>query len=89
MIGSIGIAGIPGTATVAATIVLSGMGMAEYFPLIGIVLAIDPIIDMARTVTNVSGTMTAAVATDREIGTMNMSVFNDPNAGLDSLDDLS
>lgn len=89
VIGSIGIAGIPGTATVAATIVLSGMGMAEYFPLIGIVLAIDPIIDMARTVTNVSGTMTAAVATDREIGTMNMSVFNDPNAGLDSLDDLS
>lgn len=89
VIGSIGIAGIPGTATVAATIVLSGMGMAEHFALIGIVLAIDPIIDMARTLANVSGTMTAAVATDREIGTMDMAVFNDPQAGLDSLDDLS
>lgn len=88
IIGSIGIAGIPGTATVAATIVLSGMGMAEYFPLIGIVLAIDPIIDMARTLANVSGTMTAAVATDRELGTMNMAVFNDPNAVLDNADEL-
>lgn len=87
VIGSIGIAGIPGTATVAATIVLSGMNMAEYFPLIGMVLAIDPIIDMARTLTNVSGTLTAAVATDREVGTMNMEVFNDPNATLENLTD--
>lgn len=89
VIGSIGIAGIPGTATVAATIVLSGMGMAEHFALIGIVLAIDPIIDMARTLANVSGTMTAAVATDREVGTMDMDVFHDPKAGLESLEDLS
>jgi len=83
-IGSIGIAGIPGTATVAATIALSGMGMGDYFGLIGMVLAIDPIIDMARTLTNVSGTMTAAVATDREMGTMDMAVFNDPLATLEN-----
>jgi len=78
-LGSIGIAGIPGTATVAASIALAGMGMGEHFALIGMVLAIDPIIDMARTMTNVSGTMTAAIATDREMGTMDMTVFNDPN----------
>ena len=84
VIGSIGIAGIPGTATVAATVVLSGMGMVEYFPLIGMVLAVDPIIDMARTLANVSGAMTAAVATDREVGLMNMNVFNDPNVTLDN-----
>ncbi|MET3106642.1 L-cystine uptake protein TcyP (sodium:dicarboxylate symporter family) [Oxalobacteraceae bacterium GrIS 2.11] len=83
-IGSIGIAGIPGTATVAATIALTGMGMGDYFALIGMVLAIDPIIDMARTLTNVSGTMTAVIATDREMGTMNMAIFNDPNATLDN-----
>ena len=83
-IGSIGIAGIPGTATVAATIALSGMGMGDYFGLIGMVLAIDPIIDMARTLTNVSGTMTAAVATDREMGTMDMAVFNDLHATLEN-----
>ncbi|MEN3930372.1 cation:dicarboxylase symporter family transporter [Microvirga sp. W0021] len=80
VIGSIGIAGIPGTATVAATIVLSGMGMGEHFPLIGMVLAIDPIIDMARTLANVSGTMVAAVATEREMGSMDMAVFNDADA---------
>lgn len=83
-IGSIGIAGIPGTATVAATIALTGMGLGEYFALIGMVLAIDPIIDMARTLTNVSGTMTAVIATDREMGTMDMTVFNDPRASLDN-----
>ena len=79
VIGSIGIAGIPGTATVAATIVLSGMGMGEHFALIGMVLAVDPIIDMARTMTNVSGTMTAAIATDKEMGTMDMGTFNNPH----------
>jgi len=83
-IGSIGIAGIPGTATVAATIALTGMGLGDYFPLIGMVLAIDPIIDMARTLTNVSGTMTAAIATDREMGTMDMTIFNDPGATLEN-----
>jgi len=82
-IGSIGIAGIPGTATVAATIALTGMGLGEHFALIGMVLAIDPIIDMARTLTNVSGTMTAAIATDRELGTMDMTVLNDPLAALE------
>lgn len=88
-IGSIGIAGIPGTATVAASIALTGMGMGEHFALIGMVLAIDPIIDMARTMTNVSGTMTAAVATDREMGTMDMSVFNDATASLDEGTELT
>ncbi len=83
-IGSIGIAGIPGTATVAATIALTGMGLGEHFALIGMVLAIDPIIDMARTLTNVSGTMTAAIATDRELGSMDMTVFNNPLAAPDS-----
>ena len=83
-IGSIGIAGIPGTATVAATIALTGMGLGEHFALIGMVLAIDPIIDMARTLTNVSGTMTAAIATDRELGSMDMAVFNNPHAAPDS-----
>lgn len=84
VIGSVGIAGIPGAATIAATVVLSGMGMAEYFPLIGIVLAVDPIVDMGRTLTNVNGSMTAAVVTDKEFGTMNMQMFNDANITFDS-----
>lgn len=78
VIGSIGVAGIPGTATIAATIVLSGMGLGEYFYLIGMVLAIDPILDMARTLANVSGAMVAAIVTDKEVGTLDVQVYNDP-----------
>ncbi|WP_051396011.1 cation:dicarboxylase symporter family transporter [Ignatzschineria larvae DSM 13226] len=82
VIGSIGIAGVPGTATIAATVALSGMGMGEYFPLIGMVLAIDPLIDMARTMTNISGAMTSAVATDKELGLLNVDRYKDPEAVL-------
>lgn len=84
VIGSIGIAGVPGTATIAATIALSGMGMGEYFPLIGMVLAIDPMIDMGRTMTNISGALTASVVTDKELGLLNQERFQDPNAFLES-----
>ena len=60
-IGSLGIAGLPGTATMAVSVVISGMGMGAYFPLAGGILAIDPILDMGRTMLNVNGTMTTAV----------------------------
>ncbi len=83
VIGSIGIAGVPGTATIAATIALSGMGMGEYFPLIGMVLAIDPMIDMARTMTNISGAMTSAVVTDKELGLLDKDLYRDPTATLE------
>ena len=82
VIGSIGIAGVPGTATIAATIALSGMGMGEYFPLIGMVLAIDPMIDMGRTMTNISGALTASVVTDKELGLLDDAKFKDPHAQL-------
>ena len=64
------------------------MGMGEHFSLIGLVLAIDPIIDMARTLANVSGTMTAAVATDREMNTMDMTVFGDAHAMVEAHESL-
>ncbi len=82
VLGSIGIAGIPGTATIAATVALSGMGLGEYFPLIGMVLAVDPIIDMGRTLTNVSGAMTAALLTDKGVGKIDLDRYNDPKAEI-------
>ena len=60
-ISSLGIAGIPGTATMAVSVVISGMGMGAYFPLVGGIIAIDPILDMGRTMLNVNGTMTTAI----------------------------
>ncbi len=66
-IGSFGIAGLPGTATLAISVVISGMGMEAYFPLLGAIIAVDPIMDMGRTMLNVSGTMTSAIAVDRSL----------------------
>ncbi|WP_042273639.1 cation:dicarboxylate symporter family transporter [[Clostridium] dakarense] len=60
-ISSLGIAGIPGTASMAVSVVISGMGMGAYFPLAGGILAIDPILDMGRTMLNVNGSMISAV----------------------------
>ncbi len=77
VIGSFGIAGIPGTATMAASVALSGTGMASLFPAISPILAIDPIIDMGRTLLNVTGSMTNALIVDKSLGQLNMEHFKD------------
>ncbi len=77
VIGSFGIAGIPGTATMAASVALSGVGMASLFPTISPILAIDPIIDMGRTLVNVTGSMTNALIIDKSLGQLNMEHFKD------------
>ena len=74
-LGSLGIAGIPGTATMAASVALSGVGMASSFSLIGPILAIDPLIDMMRTLLNVSGSVTNAIMVDRQLGTLNLDAY--------------
>ena len=66
-ISSFGIAGLPGTATIAISVVISGMGMESYFPLLGAVIAVDPIIDMGRTMLNVSGTIASSIIVDRSL----------------------
>jgi L-cystine uptake protein TcyP (sodium:dicarboxylate symporter family) len=76
-LGSIGIAGVPGTATMAASVSLSGTGLGAYFSSISPVLAIDPIIDMGRTMLNVSGAMTNAIVVDRIMGTFDEKTFQD------------
>lgn len=77
-LGSLGIAGIPGTATMAASVSLSGTGLGAYFASISPVLAIDPIIDMGRTMLNVSGSMTNAIVVDKLMGTFSQEGFNNP-----------
>lgn len=68
-LGSLGIAGIPGTATMAASVALSGTGMGASFPLISSILAIDPLIDMGRTLLNVTGSMVNSITVDKMMGT--------------------
>lgn len=63
IIGSIGIAGVPGAATMSTTLILTTLGL----PIEGmaIVLGIDAIIDMGRTLTNVTGSALAAYIADK------------------------
>ena len=75
-IGSVGIAGVPGTATMAASVSLSCTGLGAYFGSISPVLAIDPIIDMGRTMLNVSGAMSNAVVVDKILGTLDEGTYN-------------
>lgn len=67
-ITSLGVAGLPGAATMVVSIVISGIGMGPYFPLAGGIIAIDPILDMGRTMLNVNGSMVATVAVAKSIG---------------------
>ncbi|MGL5982472.1 MAG: cation:dicarboxylate symporter family transporter [Cetobacterium sp.] len=83
-ISSLGIAGIPGTATMAASVALSGTGLASMFPLINPILAIDPIIDMPRTMLNVIGSVTNALMVDKSLGNLNEVVYKDLEAGNES-----
>ena len=66
-IGSIGIAGIPGTSITSASVSISGVGMSQYFALVNPILAIDPLLDMARTMLNVSGGMTNAIMIEKRL----------------------
>lgn len=76
VLGSLGIAGIPGSATMAASIMLVGIGMSEHFHLLAVVLAIDPLIDMARTMSNVAGAMVSAVCVDKELDLLDINQYN-------------
>ena len=75
-ISSLGIAGLPGTATMAVSVVLSGVGIGSHFPLAGGILAIDPILDMGRTMLNVNGSTTTAVIVGKSLKKLDKEVFN-------------
>ena len=73
-VGSVGVAGVGGGATFAALIVLSAMNLPV--ALAGLLISIEPLIDMGRTALNVSGSITAGTFTSRLLGQTDMAVFN-------------
>lgn len=75
-ISSFGIAGLPGAATISISVVISGMGMGASFPLVGAIIAIDPILDMGRTFLNVSGTMVSAITVGKSMKKRNSRMRN-------------
>ena len=82
VLGSFGTAGVPGTAIVMVTLVLSAAGL----PLegIGYLIAIDRVLDMMRTMTNVTGQMLVPVLVAKETGLLDQAIYNaaSSNVGL-------
>ncbi|QQQ18678.1 dicarboxylate/amino acid:cation symporter [Brevundimonas vitis] len=74
VLGSLGTAGVPGTSIVMLTLTLSTAGL----PLegIGYIVAIDRIIDMIRTATNVTGQMLVPVLVAREENILNQGIYD-------------
>ncbi|MBP2242197.1 L-cystine uptake protein TcyP (sodium:dicarboxylate symporter family) [Cytobacillus eiseniae] len=74
-ISSFGVAGVGGGATFAAIIVLAALDLPV--ALAGLLISIEPLIDMGRTAVNVSGAMTSGILTSRITGEINTDVYND------------
>ncbi|ODC04323.1 L-cystine transporter tcyP [Terasakiispira papahanaumokuakeensis] len=79
-LGSFGIAGVGGGATFAAIIVLSTLNLP--IALAGLLISIEPLIDMGRTAINVNGAMTAGTVTSRLLKQHDASVFDSEDDGL-------
>ena len=62
-ISSFGIAGVGGGATFATIVVLSTLNLP--LALVGLLISIEPLIDMGRTALNVNGAMTAGTITNK------------------------
>jgi Na+/H+-dicarboxylate symporter len=66
LLTSIGVAGIPSASLVAITLILATIGLP--LEAVGLILAVDRLLDMCRTAVNVLGDSTAAVVVARSEG---------------------
>ncbi|WP_458125789.1 L-cystine transporter [Paenibacillus sp. Z3-2] len=82
MISSFGVAGVGGGATFASLIVLSTMNLPV--ALAGLLISVEPLIDMGRTALNVNGSMTSGLVTSKILKENDQDTFNDQSRELDS-----
>ncbi|MEH7123582.1 L-cystine transporter [Bacillus sp. JJ1532] len=73
-ISSFGVAGVGGGATFAAILVLSALNLPV--ALAGLLISVEPLIDMGRTALNVSGSMTSGLLTSRMTGEIDSTIYN-------------
>lgn len=81
-ISSFGVAGVGGGATFASLIVLGSMNLPV--AIVGLVISVEPLIDMARTAVNVSGSMVAGIATSQQLHELDKDILHDPNAVIEA-----
>lgn len=78
IISSFGVAGVGGGATFASLIVLSVLNLPV--AIVGLLISVEPLIDMGRTAVNVSGSMTSGILTSKITGDLNENVYNEKNS---------
>ncbi|WZY00721.1 L-cystine transporter [Bacillus sp. FSL W7-1360] len=81
-ISSFGVAGVGGGATFAAILVLSALDLP--IALAGLLISIEPLIDMGRTAVNVSGSMVSGLFTAKVTGELDNDTYNNPEMKLDT-----
>ncbi|WP_042352616.1 L-cystine transporter [Bacillus massiliigorillae] len=81
-ISSFGVAGVGGGATFAAILVLSAMDLP--IALAGLLISVEPLIDMGRTALNVSGSMTSGILTSRVVGDLDSDLYKDTSAKIEA-----
>lgn len=79
-ISSFGVAGVGGGATFAAILVLSTMNLP--IGLAGLLISVEPLIDMGRTAVNVSGSMTAGLLTSRITNELDVDVYHNSKSDV-------
>lgn len=84
VISSFGVAGVGGGATFAAILVLSALDLP--IALAGLLISIEPLIDMGRTAVNVSGSMTSGILTSKMTKDIDQEVYNDPHNKIEELE---
>ncbi|RMI45125.1 dicarboxylate/amino acid:cation symporter [Actinomadura harenae] len=80
VIGQLGTGGTPGPALVALTLTLTTVGLP--LTAVGYLIAIDKIIDMARTLLNVTGQIAIPVIVSRSEKLLDEDLFNAPKGDL-------
>ncbi|HHM04168.1 MAG TPA: dicarboxylate/amino acid:cation symporter [Gammaproteobacteria bacterium] len=80
VLASIGTAGVPGVGLIMLAMVLNQVGL----PVEGIalIMGVDRLLDMMRTAVNVTGDAAITTIVARSEKTIDMDVFNDPDAGV-------
>ncbi len=79
VLASIGTAGVPGVGLIMLSMVFTQVGLPVEG--IGLVLGVDRLMDMIRTAVNVSGDAVVSSIVAKGEGKMDVSVFDDPEAG--------
>ena len=77
IITSFGVAGAGGGATISSLIVLSSMNLPV--ELVGLLISIEPLIDMGRTSVNVSDSMVAGIITAKNLNQLDIKLYNNKN----------